>query len=995
MNLSAVLDGYTSDALGAMLRVWDPNGGKRVTIKSERLRALVGILSDPAQVGVAQWSDGERAVLALLWRMEPRRLAPLGAMGRAQGVEDVDRVLETLLACGAILCPEPGWGSKLSAQDILKLHDAPLVFAPGIVQAPRLDPPAPLRLEPVPPERIRATRAGRGAETAAQLLAFVALAGRKKLRVTKAGLLSTPTVDAITRELGGDFLSAEWLLQLSVAGGLVEVRDGALRPVPDLPLARLGLGGLLAAVFEGFLERVEWRDDIDLDAREHGGTWSGHAFEAARLARPVLYGLLARLEPRGWVRVDDLVDAVLAVEPLLGVRSTRRSYDRPSIPVLPSDRRRQREFGRGAYVHAAWRLGLVDIGSTADTWYRRESRERDHEYNSQFRVPAPYARPGSASLPDWAPPPCDLCLRLTPLGRRILGLEAEAPQSGVVTGLHVGIDFEIVAPVAGTPPSLLFRLDLAARAVPSGPGDPVRRWRLGREPWLAALQGGLDGTVDLAPGAEPRADAGQHRGGHPGLVRRAAPGADAGRGARPARRPRGGRGGGGARGDRPARRGALARRCARAPCGRARQGGEGARRHRDRGAGGARLPRGVTCAAGAQSSASGGRHTSAVVGHRAPHARRWCTKGLPMLLVPLLAVGCAPATDGTAIDDPVAPWTAPDEEGPYAVSATTLAWTDDRGQALVAEVWYPVDACNEPEPYPELPFTGDACRDAPATQVGGPFPLIAFSHGNAGIRYQSIFLTEALARHGFVVVAVDHPHNTLLDMDGDRMGEVALRRPGDVVASVDEVFRRSATGDPLLGGLVQPDRYGMAGHSFGGWTTLAVAGGVPDFDALRTFCAADDAYDLCGISDQLPDGATIASAPDPRAVVALPMAPAGWYSFGEAGLDPLVPTLLFGGSRDESETIEREIQPLYDRLPAPKALGILEGAGHYAFSDICLLGDIQDECSEAEGGYIELDVAHAIVNARAAAWFGWLLAGDARNEPYVDTAYPELGWTRE
>ncbi|MSP55382.1 MAG: hypothetical protein EXR69_07255 [Myxococcales bacterium] len=405
----------------------------------------------------------------------------------------------------------------------------------------------------------------------------------------------------------------------------------------------------------------------------------------------------------------------------------------------------------------------------------------------------------------------------------------------------------------------------------------------------------------------------------------------------------------------------------------------------------------------------------------------------PRALLLAVALQLAPALTGalslTACDGGAGPapdpFAAPDEPGPYAVSATTLTWTDARGRDLVAEVWYPVAFDEDgaapcaPHAYPDLPITGQACRDeSPAAPPPEGFPVVAFSHGSGGIRFQSIFYTEALAQHGYVVVAPDHPSNTLLDFDESAFGSVSMRRPGDISAAVDELGRRSAGGSPSadgghdvgavdLSGLADTSRYGMSGHSFGGWTTLLVAGGQIDLEGLRAFCEepanAEVDYDLCGIVDDL-EGMTDADfdPPDPRAVAAIPMAPAGWYSFapGAVGEEPnglglVPPTLLFGGTRDESESVEAEIQPLFDRLP-DAALAVLQDAGHYSFSDICLIGDIQPECAEEADGYINLDDAHAIVNELAISWFGVVVRGDERFQPYLDRAtdrWAELAWT--
>jgi predicted dienelactone hydrolase len=354
----------------------------------------------------------------------------------------------------------------------------------------------------------------------------------------------------------------------------------------------------------------------------------------------------------------------------------------------------------------------------------------------------------------------------------------------------------------------------------------------------------------------------------------------------------------------------------------------------------------------------------------------------------LLLLACA-APD--AAPDTAIPFHAPDAPGPWHTGVTTLTFTDARNKALTVEVWYPTDSTADPDPYPEIPFTGTAIRDA--DPAAGPFPVVAFSHGNAGIRYQSIFLTEYLATHGFVVVAPDHPRNTLLDFDADALVEVALERPGDVVSAVDEVFALSATDDPIFAGLVQTDRYGMSGHSFGGWTTLAVAGGVTDWPAFRDFCAQNAGYDLCGID--VPDDAVIADAPDPRAVAALPMAPAGWYSFGATGLSTLAPALLMGGEHDEDETLDHEILPLYDRMPSPKALATIAGAGHYAFTDICLLGDVQPDCEEEAGGYIAIDRAHDLIRTLATAFFEVRLAGDDRYADWLGPIGDEITWAED
>lgn len=361
----------------------------------------------------------------------------------------------------------------------------------------------------------------------------------------------------------------------------------------------------------------------------------------------------------------------------------------------------------------------------------------------------------------------------------------------------------------------------------------------------------------------------------------------------------------------------------------------------------------------------------------------------------MLALLVACKTPETDTDTPEAPWTAPDQRGPYAAGVTTLDFTDARGKALTVEVWYPaapVDG-DTPDRYPEFAVTRNAFRDAPA--VAGPWPLVAFSHGNAGIRWQSIFLTEHLAEHGFVVVAPDHNFNTFLDYDDTKTVQVLLERPGDIAAAVDEVVARSTDGDALLGGTVAGDRYAMVGHSFGGWTTMVVAGGVVDLAGYNAHCA-DSPDALCGIVGDLPEDAPLPES-DPRAVLAVPMAPCGWYTMGPVGPDTLAPSLYLGGALDSTCPMATEVHPAFTRSPAPKIEAVLPLAGHFAFSDLCTLApSLTPECDEGDAGYGVIVDEQAALQTVVTAFLGTRLADDARYAPWLGDDRPAaFTWTEE
>jgi predicted dienelactone hydrolase len=310
--------------------------------------------------------------------------------------------------------------------------------------------------------------------------------------------------------------------------------------------------------------------------------------------------------------------------------------------------------------------------------------------------------------------------------------------------------------------------------------------------------------------------------------------------------------------------------------------------------------------------------------------------------------------------------------GPYPVGVRTLLLEDasrpDLGapgeaRPLTVEVYYPsTEAGVAGLPMDVVRVIGidlattPAFRDAPIAP--GSFPLVLFSHGNGGIRFQSFFFGAHLASHGFVVASPDHHGNTFVDSLLDvEDPDSATNRPLDMSFLIDEFTAFAAEAGGFFEGAIDLDEIGMSGHSFGGYTAFALAGGP---FALGTFS-------------------------EPRIKAIFPQAPfAG--PFEDAFFATIsVPTLVVGGTLDETTPFPGHQQRPFDALQpgaAVVALAGLRDAGHFTFSDFCevdrellaFLGGFDEAC---EPRHLPWRYAHDIVNFLALHFFDGVLKGNA------------------
>lgn len=214
------------------------------------------------------------------------------------------------------------------------------------------------------------------------------------------------------------------------------------------------------------------------------------------------------------------------------------------------------------------------------------------------------------------------------------------------------------------------------------------------------------------------------------------------------------------------------------------------------------------------------------------------------------AAGLLAATPAVATT--LSRFTLPGPSGPHPVGVRRRhlvqhgradPWRPDVVRELMISIWYPAHPCDRPrapylDPLVAGKYTTDGFLGIPSNTVdwttptvtarrnapaNGRHPLVVYTPGGGNSRALGTVLVEDLASHGYVVVTVDHTHETAVEFPGGRLVDEAIpenppdleaakrlymdTREADVHFVLDEL-RREPVADMT--------RIGMFGHSAGG-----------------------------------------------------------------------------------------------------------------------------------------------------------------------------------
>jgi predicted dienelactone hydrolase len=300
------------------------------------------------------------------------------------------------------------------------------------------------------------------------------------------------------------------------------------------------------------------------------------------------------------------------------------------------------------------------------------------------------------------------------------------------------------------------------------------------------------------------------------------------------------------------------------------------------------------------------------------------------LLVICSVVFCA--TSAFAADAVYTPGDGENHVG-FQKLSFTYEGSDAAQRTRAVMIWYPTSTAAKQHNYRgQIGFVA-----ADAAVSPGKHPLILFSHGFLGMPDQSIFLTEGLARRGYMVAAIGHADGLLVKRekpipspnfsDGKTWTEDKFRdRREDVVALLDRLLKRNGEPGSPWNGTIDPQAIGVAGHSLGGYTALGLIGGWKGSKEKRI-----------------------------RAALALSPYTMPYHTQGDLA-EVNTPVMFQGG------TLDFGITPLvpgaYKKLTGPKYNLVLKNETHFGWTNLIALGKTTTEA--VSGGNAELMLDYSV-----------------------------------
>lgn len=260
-----------------------------------------------------------------------------------------------------------------------------------------------------------------------------------------------------------------------------------------------------------------------------------------------------------------------------------------------------------------------------------------------------------------------------------------------------------------------------------------------------------------------------------------------------------------------------------------------------------------------------------------------------------------------------------------------IAAATPEAPAITVALYYPTSVA--PRSIPMGPFNPNVAPQTPpdATVKG----LILLSHGTGGSELGHSSLAEALAREGYLVAAPRHPGDNWEDRSllRGRIDRYLAERPRQASRVIDALLADPNWKDRIARDGRGP-RIGAIGHSAGGYTVLALAGGEADVARLARHCLTARAEDpiLCGLIPASMTAGEVGPVADPRVRAVVALSPFGAVFTAESLGRISVPVVVYTAELDRFLVPRFHGEWIAANLPGAVHRRV-PNAWHFAFQD--------------------------------------------------------------